>query len=47
MKNDIKVGKYCIKIKLRIDSTSENSDFYRLKMDLFDNSDPEEFLLFV
>ena len=32
---------------MRRDPTSEKSDLYRLKMTLFDNGDPEEFLLFI
>ena len=35
------------KDKLRRDPTPEKSDSYKLKMELFDNSDPEEFLFFV
>ena len=39
--------KKCVKIKLRRDPKSENSDLYKLKMALFDNGDSEEFLLFI
>ena len=46
-KNDTKVEKYCVEIKLRRDPTSEKSDLYEFKMDLFDNGDLEEFLFFV
>ena len=47
IKNDMKAGKYCVKIKLRRDPTSEKSDLYEFKMALFDNGNPEEFLLLV
>ena len=47
IKNDTKLGKYCVEIKLRGDPTSEKSELYELKMAVFDNGDPEEFLLFV
>ena len=46
-KNDEKLDKYYIEIKLGRYPTSENSDPYKSKMALFDNSDSEEFLLFV
>ena len=46
-KNYEKPDKYCVKIKLRRDTTSQKSDLYEFKMALFDNSEPEEFLLFV
>ena len=36
-----------LKIKLLRDSMSEKSDIYKSRMALFDNGDPEEFLLFV
>ena len=43
----MKAEKYCVKIKLRRNPTSEKSDLYEFKMALFDNDEPEEFLLFV
>ena len=46
-KNYEKLDKYYIEIKLGRYPTSENSDPYKFKMALFDNSNPEEFLLFV
>ena len=46
-KNDDKPEKYFVKIKLCRDPMSENLDLYEIKMALFDNSNPEEFLLFV
>ena len=36
-----------VKLNLRRDPTSDKSDLYEFKMALFDNGDPEEFLLFV
>ena len=45
--NDDKLDKEFVKIKLRRDTTSENSDPYEFKMVLFDNGEPKEFLLFV
>ena len=36
-KNDTKAKKYCVKIKLRRDNTSEKSDLYEFKMALFNN----------
>ena len=36
-----------MKIKLRSYPTPETSDLYEFRMALFDNVDPEEFLLFV
>ena len=36
-----------VKNKWHRDPASENSDPYRFRMDLFDNGDPEEFLLFI
>ena len=42
-----KSDKYFVKIKLRMDPTSEESDLYELKIALFDNVGPEEFLLFI
>ena len=46
-KNYMKAERDCVKIKLRRDPTSEKSDLYEFKMDLFDNGDLEEFLFFV
>ena len=46
-KNDEKLDSNFVKIKLRMDPTSENSDLYELKTTLFDNGNPEEFLLFI
>ena len=46
MNND-RSDKYCVQIKLRRDMMSQNSDLYENKMALFDNGDPEEFLLFI
>ena len=37
IKNDMKAEKYCVKIKLRRDNTSEKSDLYEFKMALFNN----------
>ena len=36
-----------MKLKLRRDQTSEISDLYEFKMTLFENGDPEEFVLFI
>ena len=47
IKKDDKSDKYLVNIKLRTDPMLENSDPYEFKMVLFDNWDPEEFLLFV
>ena len=44
--NDDKLDKYCVKIKLRRDSTPEKLYLYELKMTFFDNGKPEDFLLF-
>ena len=44
--NNDKPEKYCVKTKLRRYPTSENYDLYELKMALFDNGKPEDFLLF-
>ena len=38
---------YFVKLKLRRDPTSSMLDLYDFKMSLFDNGEPEEFLLFV
>ena len=46
-KNNEKSDEDCLKIKLRRDPTSKKSDLYEFKMTLFDNGDPEEFLLFI
>ena len=46
-KNDDKSDKYFMKLKLCRDSTLSTSDLFEFKMTLFDNGDPEEFLLFV
>ena len=46
-KNDDKPDKYFAKFKLRKDPTSEKFDLYEFKMALFDNGEPEEFLLFI
>ena len=46
-KHDDKWDKYFVKLKLRRYLTSEQSDLYDFKMTLFNNSDQEEFLLFV
>ena len=42
-----KSDKDFIKLKLHAYLTSEKLDLYEFKMDLFDNGEPEEFLLFV
>ena len=44
---DGKSEKYFIKLKLRRDPTSSTSEQYEFRMYLFDNGDPEEFLLLV
>ena len=41
------MDKYGVKMKLHRDPTSEKSDLFEFKMDLFDNINPEDFLLFV
>ena len=46
-KNYDKPDKYFVRIKLRRDPTSENSDLYELKMALFDNVRLKEFLLLI
>ena len=43
-KNDEKLDKDGVKIKLCRDPTSQNSDLYEFKVDLFDNNKPEEFV---
>ena len=45
--NDEKPDNYCIKIKFHRDPTSQKSDPYEFKMALFDNGEPEEFLMFI
>ena len=47
IKNVEKSDKYCVKIKLRRDLTSKNSDPYEFKMTLFDKGDPKDLLLFI
>ena len=47
IKNDDKLDKYFVQIKLRRDPTSENLDLYELKTALFDNGDHEELFLFI
>ena len=46
-KYDGKSDRYFVKLKLRRDPTLPTSDLYELKISLFDNGEPEEFLLFV
>ena len=46
-KSNAEWDKCCVKIKLRRDPESEKSVLYEFKMALFDNGDPDEFLLFV
>ena len=46
-KHDDKLDKDFVKLKLRRDPTPEKSDLYEFKMALFNNGNPEEFLLFV
>ena len=45
--HDGKSDKDFVKIKLRRNPMSPTSDLYEFKMSLFDNGEPEEFLLFV
>ena len=45
--NKYKLDKYCVKIKFRRDPTSQKLDLYEFKTALFDNGEPEEFLLFI
>ena len=42
-----KPKKYCVEIKLRRYSTSENVEIYEFTMALFDNGELEEFLFFI
>ena len=44
---DGKLDKYFLRLKLRRYTKSSTSDLYEFRMSLFDNGDPEEFLLFV
>ena len=46
-KNYEKSDKDCVKFKLLRDTTSQKLDLHELKMALFDNSEPEELLLFI
>ena len=46
-KNDYKSDKNCVKIKLRKDPTSAKSNIYEFKKALFDQVDPDDFLLFI
>ena len=46
-KQENKSDKYFVKIKLSKDMTSDMLELYNFKMDLFENGNPEEFLLFV
>ena len=46
-KNYEKPDKARVKIKLLRDPTSQKSDPHELKMALFDNGEPEEFLLLI
>ena len=45
-KNDEKLDKYFVKIKLRRYLTSEKLDLYEFKMAVFDNGKSEELLFF-
>ena len=45
IKHDDKLDKYFVKLKLRRDPTSTKWDLYEFKMDLFDNGNPEGFLV--
>ena len=47
IKNYEKSDKDRVKIKLLRDPTSQKFDIHELKMALFDNGEPEEFLLFI
>ena len=46
-KNGEKSGRDCVKNKFLRYPTSAKSDLYEFKMTLFDNVNPEEFLLFI
>ena len=45
--HDGKSDRYFVNLKFRRDLTSSTSELYELKMSLFDNGDPEEFLFFM
>ena len=45
--HDDKLDKNFVKIKLRRYLTSENLGLYEFKIDLFENDNTEEFLLFI
>ena len=47
IKNDKKSDKDCVKIKFHRYPTSKKSDLYKIKLALFDDGKPEEFLLFI
>ena len=47
IKNDEKSDKDCVKIKFHRYPTSKKSDLYKIKLALFDDGKPEEFLLFI
>ena len=47
IKNYEKLGKYCVKVKLRRDLNSENLGPYEFRMAFFDNGNLEEFFLFI
>ena len=44
-KSNVKSEKYFVRLKLLRDTKSGTLDLYEFKMSLFDNGDPEEFLL--
>ena len=44
-KNNTKSDKYCVQIKLHREPTSQKLDLYEFELELFDNVEPEEFLL--
>ena len=46
-KNDEKLDKDAVKIKFRRHLTSKNPGLNEFKISLFDNDNPEEFLLFI
>ena len=46
-KNNETSVKYCVKIKLRIDTMSQKLNLYKLKMAQFDNGKLEKFLLLI
>ena len=46
-KNDDKLNKHFVSIKLRTDPTLEKSELYEFKMFVFDNSDTDDLLLFI